>query len=430
MISPAISGSRSVSLASTREEAVLKALIEYINQRTDEAKQNLSKVLSQLITTSYLIGGDKAAREIGHRGPLGLQGLDPIVEKLGTHLDSTFGNLSGELTGIIRGGMQNGWSYDHVQQALADKIKAGWGKTITFNSVGQIRNSIQVNPDGTMKRIKTTIERPVTLTADTYAETLARTQMKQAYVAGHWTRYQDAGCPGWTYISVADERTRPRHLALHGRVFLYGTPEESMAREVMSEYRCRCRPKAYFGDPKLDTPDEEYAAERKDWSTQTFNEWKIDKNMPLFLDKNPQNVTGLHDLAPDLADRMTGNDWQILAYQMGQKSTNEMVKDTLKTLDKNFFPSKKLGEYTFVHIQRKHASIEDFGISDVLNVRKTGERVGKTGSDLHILGDLPDGRKMHVVISEEKRKIVTAHITNTHYIKKLLGRVEKVNYEY
>jgi len=419
-----------VDLTSVREDAALKALIEYIEQRTDTAKQNLGSVLSQLITTSYLIGGDKAAREIGHRGPLGLQGLDSVVEKLGTHLDSTFGNLSGELTGIIRGGMQNGWSYDHVQQALADKIKAGWGKTITFKSMGQVRDSVQVNPDGTMKWIKTTIERPVTLTADTYAETLARTSMKQAYVAGHWTRYQDAGYPGWVYVSVADERTRPRHLALHGQVFLFGTPEEAMARSVMAEYNCRCRPKAYFDDSKLDRPDDEYATERKDWSTQTFDEWKVDKNIPLFLQENPQTITGLHALTPQLQDRMAGNDWQILGYQMGQKSTKEMAQDALKTLDKNFFPSKKLGEYTFVHIQRKHAGPEEFRISDVLNVRKDGERLGKSGDDLHIVGALPDGRKMHVVVSEGKRKIVTAHIINKRYLKTLQDRVEKVNYEY
>jgi len=440
MMLSAISGSKSaVDLASAREDAVLKALIEYIENRTDEAKRNLTQVLSQLITTSYLIGGDKAAREIGHRGPLGLQGLESVAETLGTHLDTTFGNLGGELTGVIRGGLQQGWSYDHVQQALADKIKAGWGKTITFNSVGKVRDSIQVNPDGTLTRIKTTIERPVTLTADTYAETLARTSMKQAYAAGHWTRYQEAGCPGWTYISVADERTRPRHLALHGRIFLFGTDEEAMAREVMAEYNCRCRPKAFFGDPKLDGPDDEYAAERKDWSTQTFDEWKLDKNMPLLVREQPQSRKDLRDLAPQLKDRMDTNDWKILGYQMGLSQDN-LVKNTLQTIDRNFFfRSPKTGEKenTAVHIYEKHilndalkSGEQPFTLAEVIKAKDEGviyKHRDAGGEKLKALWKSPDGRLLNVIMSNQyPGKIVTAHRIGQKDWNKIVKEGEKI----
>lgn len=254
------------------DDEILKALAEYIQNRTMQTKENLVSILSQYISASFYLGGDRAGKEVGSTGSLGFKGLNPLIEKLGSHLDQTFGALGSELTNIIQDGLKNGWSNDHVQKALAEKIQAGWGKTITFDNTGQVRKVVKVSPDGTLSWTNQTITHKVTLPTNVYAETLARTSMKQAYAAGHFARYQEAGYPGWVYISVADERTRPHHLALHGRTFLFGTPEEEMAREVMSEYNCRCRPKAYYGDPELDRPDEEYREERRKWARQALDE--------------------------------------------------------------------------------------------------------------------------------------------------------------
>jgi len=258
---------------SPTDEEVLKALTEYITKRTDQAKQNLVSILSQYVSTAYFIGGEIAAKEIGSRaGPLGIQGLESVITKLGPRLDNTFGALGSELTDTIGGGLKNGWSFDHVKKALAEQINAGWGKSISFGDIGGVRKIVNVAPDGSLSWGEKTITQSIRLPSDVYAETLARTTMKQAYSEGHFTRYQAAGCPGWVYISVADERTRPKHLALHGRIFLFGTDEEAMAREVMAEYNCRCRPKAYFDDPKLDAPAEEYHQERAAWAKQALDE--------------------------------------------------------------------------------------------------------------------------------------------------------------
>lgn len=255
------------------DEEVLRALSDYISKRTDQARQNLISILSQYVSTAYFLGGEVAAKEIGSRtGPLGIQGLQSVIGKLGPHLDNTFGALGSELTDTINAGLRSGWSFDHVKKALAEQINGGWGKTISFDNVGQVRKIVNVSPNGSLTWVKREISQKVTLPSDVYAETLARTTMKQAYSEGHFARYEGAGCPGWVYISVADERTRPKHLALHGRVFLFGTDEEAMAREVMAEYNCRCRPKAYFDDPKLDTPAEEYHQERAAWAKQALDE--------------------------------------------------------------------------------------------------------------------------------------------------------------
>ncbi|WP_292420254.1 hypothetical protein, partial [Methanoregula sp.] len=112
--------------------------------------------------------------------PLGSQALDPIIAKLGPHLDQTFGALGNEMTDVIKNGLKTGLSYPEIQEALAEKIRAGWGKSIPFDNTGQVRKIVKVAPDGTLSWGKQTISRKVTLPADVYAETLARTTMKQA----------------------------------------------------------------------------------------------------------------------------------------------------------------------------------------------------------------------------------------------------------
>lgn len=417
-----ISVSNPVDLLSPHEEEVLAALITFIENRTDQSKQNLVKALSKILAVSYYVGADRAAKEIGTTAPLGIEGLDPVIERLGTHLDKTFGDLSGELTDVIKAGIKNGQQYDTVKNALRERVESGWGKNIKFNSVGQTRDAIQVNPDGSMKRIKVTIEKPITLPSDTYAETLARTSMKSAYAQGHFVRYESAGYPGWVYLSVADERTRPRHLALHGRVFLYGTKEEAMAREVMREYRCRCRPKAWFGDPKLDTPLSTYATQRADWSRQTFDEWKLDRNMPLLVQEAPQSRKDLRALVPQLKDRMNDNDWKILAHQMGM-SHDDIVADTLQTVEKNFFfRTLKTGEKenTAVHIYQKHvlndttrSGKQPFTMAEVIKAKEEGiifKHQDAGGEKLKALWKSPDGRLLNVIMSNQyPGKIVTAY---------------------
>jgi SPP1 gp7 family putative phage head morphogenesis protein len=265
--------SQTLSESTTAPEIlVLDNLLQFIEYHVDAVKSNLVSSLARDITIAYHLGGKKAGKEIGVSGPLGLQGLEPIYARLGPILDKTFGSMGAELTDIIKAGLKNGSTYATVQKQLADKIRSGWGHYITFDNTGESRKVVRVSPSGKLSFVDTTVTRPVTLSAETYADTLGRTAMKQAYAAGHFQRYQENGYKGWVYLSVCDERTRPWHLALHGLVFLFGSPEEAMAKQVMSEYNCRCRPAAWFDNASIDTPPSTYAAERKDWAEQALTE--------------------------------------------------------------------------------------------------------------------------------------------------------------
>ena len=268
------------------EEDLLQGLRNFVEQRTAEAKSNLITLLSKQITVSYLEGATDAADEVSYNEHIGMKGLDPVIDSLAPKLDEAFGNLSGELTDIIDAGIWENKSYATIKKELQTALKGGWGNTITFDSVGKTRRYIHIDPDGSLRWMEKTIQRTITLPTDTYAETLSRTHLKAAYAHGRQQTYIESGRKGWVYMSVADERTRPEHLALHGRVFIFGTEESDMALEVLKDYNCRCRQKAWFDDKELDTNPEVYEKQRKKWAKKLLKELpdsKKDSSVSKFL---------------------------------------------------------------------------------------------------------------------------------------------------
>jgi len=405
---------RPLTLHNFSDEELLQALRNFIEQRTAEAKSNLISHLSKQITVSYLEGAAAAADEVSYTEHIGMKGLDPVIESLAPRLDEAFGNLSGELTDIIDAGIWENKSYATIKKELQTALKGGWGNTITFDSVGKTRRYIHINPDGSLKWMEKTIQKTITLPTDTYAETLSRTHLKGAYAHGRQQTYIESGRKGWVYMSVADERTRPEHLALHGRVFIFGTEESDMALEVLKDYNCRCRQKAWFDDSKLDTDPEVYEKQRKEWAEKLFNEIKFDDHASLLSHANPQSQEDLNSLLPGLEKRMGSEKYKILGYQMGM-SPKEMAKDTIKSLDDNFFYMKGRQEYSFRHIYRDHVikdksnGVSPFTLSEVISGKDSKISVLDKGKEYR-LWKSSDGRRLKIVMStDNKNKIVTAH---------------------
>lgn len=85
------------------------------------------------------------------------------------------------------------------------------------------------------RRVKPTIE-----ATDSTIERNFRTSSKRAYLDGVDKVTNKKTFPFVKYVATKDNRTRPTHRAMDGRVIEIGTPEYDQAVELQREYNCRC----------------------------------------------------------------------------------------------------------------------------------------------------------------------------------------------
>ncbi|WP_043617950.1 phage minor head protein [Chromobacterium violaceum] len=134
---------------------------------------------------------------------------------------------------------------DAVEKALAEgktvawfkkeltpvlKAKGWWGKQeVLDEDTGEVRE-VQL---GSPRRL----------------ETIYRTNLQTAYMAGRWQIQMEnvADRPYWMYVAIRDSKTRPSHRALHGRVFRYDDPFWQ-SYYTPNGWGCRCRIVALSAD--------------------------------------------------------------------------------------------------------------------------------------------------------------------------------------
>jgi SPP1 gp7 family putative phage head morphogenesis protein len=126
--------------------------------------------------------------------------------------------------------MDEGLPFQAFQQNLKPRLQAmgWWGKAID-------KETGEITPyPGT--------GRPVELGSVRRLETIYRTNMQTAYMAGRWKEYMRRAdrAPFLQYVAVMDGRTRPSHAALNGRVFRITDPVWEKIYPP-NGFNCRCR---------------------------------------------------------------------------------------------------------------------------------------------------------------------------------------------
>lgn len=131
----------------------------------------------------------------------------------------------------IREGRTERWFQEHLTPRL--QAKGWWGKAID-KETGEVLDAYP----GT--------SRPVQYGSPHRLKTIYRTNTQTAYMAGryrHLTETSDQA-PYWRYTAVLDQRTRPGHAALHGKVFRHDDPIWD-AIYPPNGFNCRCRVDAF-----------------------------------------------------------------------------------------------------------------------------------------------------------------------------------------
>ena len=143
-------------------------------------------------------------------------------------------DLLQDIKSAMDGALADGTTFREFQQKLMPKMKAlGWW--------GKDENGVQL---GSPHRLAT----------------IFRTNVQTSYMEGRWQGLMDNvdNRPWIEYVAILDNRTRPGHRALSGKVFRYDDPFWRRFRPPIS-WACRCRVRA-LSDKDLErrgiTPDQ------------------------------------------------------------------------------------------------------------------------------------------------------------------------------
>jgi len=139
-----------------------------------------------------------------------------------------------DIKGAMQQAIDSGQTEPWFKAQLVDTLKAKgwWGPQVVVDPDTQEARIVQA---GSLRRL----------------QTIYRTNLQSAYMAGrHRQALEQRDRAPWAqYLAVMDQRTRPAHGSLHGKVFAL----ESAAWSVVSPpngYNCRCRAR-YFSDQEL-----------------------------------------------------------------------------------------------------------------------------------------------------------------------------------
>lgn len=137
------------------------------------------------------------------------------------------GVLKGEVLQDIRTALEDalasGQTYDQFLKALKPQLKAkGWWGIPHDPETGEVLQGRAMTPH----RLRTVYQ----------------TNMQSAYMAGRYkAQLENADQrPYFKYVAILDSRTRPRHRAMHGRIFRYDDAVWGVVYPP-NGYNCRCR---------------------------------------------------------------------------------------------------------------------------------------------------------------------------------------------
>lgn len=167
-------------------------------------------------------------------------------------------------------------SQDEIKQYV-DSVFSG-EESIVIDNVGKERKEIYVDEDLKLSEVTKTVENPFYSSVPAYASLMGAIVAHTAYEKGREMYNRGRGYDSWIFVGPADERARPWHVALLGKVFKYDTVQSNYAEQCLSEPRCRHRREVFWNDPEKDKSQEYWEQLKKDaglyWD-RDLKMWKL-----------------------------------------------------------------------------------------------------------------------------------------------------------
>ncbi len=158
--------------------------------------------------------------------------------------------------------VEAGSSQDEIKQYI-DSVFSG-EESIIIDNVGKERKEIYVDEDLTLSEVTKTVEKPFYSSVLAYASLIGAIAAHTAYEKGKEIYNRGNGYNRWVFVGPADERARPWHVALLGKVFENDTVQSNYAEQCLGEAWCRHRKEVYWNDPNKDTAPEKWEQLKKD----------------------------------------------------------------------------------------------------------------------------------------------------------------------
>ncbi|GAB4327353.1 MAG: phage minor head protein [Calditrichia bacterium] len=135
----------------------------------------------------------------------------------------------------INNALQQGITLEQFKKQLQPILKnKGWWGRVPAKQVPGYSPKTGVDP-----------EQPVLLGSPWRLKTIYHVNMQAAYMAGKYKAFLQnvQNRPYWQYVAVMDQKTRPSHRQLHGKVFRYNDPFWDTFFPP-NGWNCRCRVRA------------------------------------------------------------------------------------------------------------------------------------------------------------------------------------------
>lgn len=199
-------------------------------------------------------------------------------------------DIAAQIHGALYESLKNGTSFEKFRDDVAGRLKQHDWQLLKDGDIVHI-NTGEVDGKGiTVHRL----------------ETIFRTQMQSAYMAGHWQALEDGrdSAPWLQYSAILDSRTRQSHAAAHGAVYHIDDPFWDYFYPP-NGFNCRCTVRAFSNrdlkrrnllPQKAQLEDTEVVVNRKG-DTRPAKAVKLADGSRFYTDAGFQNNVGKSHLA-------------------------------------------------------------------------------------------------------------------------------------